>query len=43
MCIRDSDYTLLQGLMISFAICVIVVNTLTDLAYGLVDPRVKYT
>jgi ABC-type dipeptide/oligopeptide/nickel transport system permease component len=22
--------------------CVIVVNTLTDLAYGLVDPRVKY-
>ncbi|WP_454657237.1 ABC transporter permease [Bosea beijingensis] len=37
------DYTLLQGLMIIFAICVIVVNTLTDLAYGLVDPRVKYT
>lgn len=36
------DYTLLQGLMIIFAICVIVVNTLTDLAYGLVDPRVKY-
>lgn len=37
------DYTLLQGLMIIFAICVIVVNTLTDLAYGLVDPRVKFT
>jgi ABC-type dipeptide/oligopeptide/nickel transport system permease component len=37
------DYTLLQGLMIIFAICVIVVNTLTDLAYGVVDPRVKYT
>jgi len=37
------DYTLLQGLMIIFAICVIVVNTVTDLAYGLVDPRVKYT
>jgi ABC-type dipeptide/oligopeptide/nickel transport system permease component len=36
------DYTLLQGLMIIFAICVIIVNTLTDLAYGLVDPRVKY-
>jgi ABC-type dipeptide/oligopeptide/nickel transport system permease component len=36
------DYTLLQGLMIIFAVCVIVVNTLTDLAYGLVDPRVKY-
>ena len=36
------DYTLLQGLMIIFAICVIAVNTVTDLAYGLVDPRVKY-
>ncbi|CCE09725.1 putative peptide transporter permease subunit: membrane component of ABC superfamily [Bradyrhizobium sp. STM 3843] len=37
------DYTLLQGLMIIFAVCVIIVNTLTDLAYGLVDPRVEYT
>lgn len=36
------DYTLLQGLMIVFASCVIVVNLLTDLIYGLVDPRVKY-
>lgn len=37
------DYTLLQGLMVIFAFCVIVVNTLTDLAYGLVDPRVTYS
>lgn len=36
------DYTLLQGLMIVFATCVIIVNLLTDLVYGLVDPRVKY-
>ncbi len=36
------DYTLLEGLMIIFAICVIVVNTLTDITYGLIDPRVKY-
>lgn len=41
--LNSRDYTLLQGLMIIFAICVIVVNTLTDLAYGLVDPRVKYS
>jgi ABC-type dipeptide/oligopeptide/nickel transport system permease component len=41
--LNSRDYTLLQGLMIIFAICVIIVNTLTDLAYGLVDPRVKYT
>jgi glutathione transport system permease protein len=36
------DYTLLQGLMIVFASCVILVNLVTDLIYGLVDPRVKY-
>ncbi|HEV7256630.1 MAG TPA: ABC transporter permease [Bosea sp. (in: a-proteobacteria)] len=41
--LNSRDYTLLQGLMIIFAVCVIVVNTLTDLAYGLVDPRVKYS
>lgn len=36
------DYTLLQGLMIVFATGVIVVNLITDLIYGFVDPRVKY-
>ncbi|KRC70946.1 Glutathione transport system permease protein GsiC [compost metagenome] len=40
--LNSRDYTLLQGLMVVFASCVIVVNLLTDLAYGLVDPRVKY-
>lgn len=36
------DYTLLQGLMIVFAFCVILVNLVTDLIYGMVDPRVKF-
>lgn len=36
------DYTLLQGLMVIFATCVVVANLITDLVYGLVDPRVKY-
>jgi glutathione transport system permease protein len=40
--LNTRDYTLLQGLMVVFASCVIVVNLLTDLVYGLVDPRVKY-
>jgi ABC-type dipeptide/oligopeptide/nickel transport system permease component len=40
--LNSRDYTLLEGLMIIFAICVIIVNTLTDLTYGLIDPRVKY-
>jgi len=40
--LNTRDYTLLQGLMVVFASCVIVVNLLTDLVYGLVDPRVKF-
>ncbi len=40
--LNTRDYTLLQGLMIVFAACVILVNLLTDLAYAWVDPRVKY-
>jgi glutathione transport system permease protein len=40
--LNTRDYTLLQGLMVVFAAAVIVVNLLTDLVYGLVDPRVKY-
>ena len=35
------DYTLLQGLMVVTALAVVVANILTDLTYGLVDPRVK--
>jgi ABC-type dipeptide/oligopeptide/nickel transport system permease component len=41
--LNTRDYTLLQGIMIIFAVCVIVVNTLTDLAYGLVDPRIEFS
>lgn len=37
------DYTLLQGLMVVFATFVVLVNTITDLVYGLVDPRIKYS
>ncbi|MGN6579335.1 MAG: ABC transporter permease [Bordetella sp.] len=40
--LNTRDYTLLQGLMVVFATCVIVINILTDLIYGFVDPRVKY-
>lgn len=39
--LNTRDYSLLQGLMVVFASCVIVVNLLTDLVYGWVDPRVK--
>ena len=36
------DYTMLQGLMVCFAFIIMFVNLLTDLTYGLIDPRVKY-
>lgn len=35
------DYTTLQGLMVIYAFIIAIVNLLTDLAYGFVDPRVK--
>lgn len=41
--LSSRDYTLLQGLMVVFATFVILVNTLTDIVYGLIDPRVKYS
>ncbi|MBK9082273.1 MAG: ABC transporter permease [Rhizobiales bacterium] len=41
--LEKRDYTMLQGLMVVYAFLIVVVNLLTDLAYGLVDPRVKST
>lgn len=35
------DYTLLQGLVVAYAVLVVLVNALTDLCYRFVDPRVK--
>jgi len=39
--LSQRDYTLLQGLMIVFAFFIVLVNMLTDIAYGLIDPRVR--
>jgi peptide/nickel transport system permease protein/glutathione transport system permease protein len=39
--LEKRDYAMLQGLMVSYAFFIVVVNVLTDLAYGFVDPRVK--
>ncbi len=36
------DYTLLQGLVVIYTLLVVVVNLITDLAYGFLDPRVQY-
>lgn len=41
--LEKRDYTMLQGLMVAYAFLIVIVNLLTDLAYGFVDPRVKAT
>lgn len=39
--LEKRDYTMLQGLMVIYAFIIVVINLLTDMAYGFVDPRVK--
>jgi len=40
--LEQRDYTMLQGLMVIYAFFIVITNLLTDLAYGMSDPRVKY-
>jgi peptide/nickel transport system permease protein len=39
--LSQRDYTMLQGLMVIYTFLVVGVNALTDVVYGLVDPRVQ--
>jgi len=39
--LNQRDYTMLQGLMVIYCFLIVVVNTVTDLLYGVLDPRVK--
>jgi ABC-type dipeptide/oligopeptide/nickel transport system permease component len=40
--LKQRDYTTLQAVMITFTSFVILINLITDLMYGLIDPRVRY-
>ena len=40
--INSRDYPLVQGCILTIALTYVLVNLLTDLTYGLVDPRIKY-
>lgn len=40
--LNQRDYTLLQGLMVFFAGFIVMANAATDIAYGIIDPRVRY-
>jgi ABC-type dipeptide/oligopeptide/nickel transport system permease component len=37
----ERDYNLLQGLMVIYAFIIVCVNLITDLTYGMVDPRIR--
>ena len=39
--LNQRDYAMLQGLMVIYCFLIVVTNLLTDLTYGLIDPRVK--
>ena len=39
--VGQRDYPLVQGLTITFAVLVVLINLATDIAYALADPRVK--
>lgn len=41
--ISTHDYTMLQSIMAFYAGIIVIVNLLTDLAYALVDPRIRYS
>ena len=40
--LTQRDYTLLQGLIVVYTLLVVLVNLITDLTYGFLDPRVQY-
>ena len=36
------NYTMLQGLMVIYCFLIVVVNLVTDLLYGVINPKVRY-
>jgi len=40
--IEGRDYPLIMGMTLILAIVILIANLLTDVAYGLVDPRIRY-
>jgi ABC-type dipeptide/oligopeptide/nickel transport system permease component len=39
--LTERDYTMLQGMMVIYCFLIVVVNLITDISYGFIDPRVK--
>ncbi len=40
--IKQRDYTTLQSVMVFYSVIVVILNLMTDLIYGLIDPRIQY-
>jgi len=40
--LNQRDYTTLQGLVLTYTFILIGINIVTDLIYGLIDPRIRH-
>ena len=40
--INHRDYPLIQGTILFFAMIIVVVNLLTDIAYMFIDPKIRF-
>ena len=40
--IQDRDWTVIQNLVFLYAIVFVFINLIVDLAYGIIDPRIRY-
>lgn len=40
--IKQRDYTTLQSVMVFYSVIVVILNLMTDLIYGWIDPRIQY-
>lgn len=42
MAIESSDYPMVLGLVLFYAFLIVIINLIVDIAYTIVDPRIKY-
>jgi ABC-type dipeptide/oligopeptide/nickel transport systems, permease components len=40
--VLNRDYPVIQGVVLLVALCFVLINLITDLTYGLIDPRIRY-
>ena len=41
--VRSRDYPVIQGVVLLICVLTIVINLLVDIAYGLLDPRIRHS